>query len=87
MCGDYSPAALLPAIMQLPKLAGIQLHQAVALVSANPARAAGLIDRGTIAVGKRADLIAVRNLGGLPQAARVWSEGLNVMALAFDHGA
>ncbi|MDO9054352.1 MAG: alpha-D-ribose 1-methylphosphonate 5-triphosphate diphosphatase [Gallionella sp.] len=87
LCGDYSPAALLPAIMQLPKLAGIQLHQAVALVSANPARAAGLNDRGTIAVGKRADLIAVRNLGGLPQAARVWSEGIAVMTLAFDHGA
>jgi alpha-D-ribose 1-methylphosphonate 5-triphosphate diphosphatase len=87
LCGDYSPAALLPAIMQLPVMAGIQLHQAVALVSANPARAAGLNDRGTIAVGKRADLIAVRNLGGLPQAARVWSEGIAVMTLAFDHGA
>ena len=73
--------------MQLPEIADIQLHQAVALVSANPARAAGLNDRGTIAVGKRADMIAVRNLGGLAQAARVWSEGIAVMTLAFDHGA
>jgi len=29
----------------------------------------------------------VRYLGGLPQAARVWSDGLQVMSLAFDHGA
>ena len=87
LCGDYSPAALLPAIMQLPELAGIELHQAVALVSCNPARAVGLKDRGSIATGKRANLIAVRNLGGLPQAARVWSEGIAVMTLAFDHGA
>lgn len=86
LCGDYSPAALLPAVLQLPELAGIQLHQAVALVTCNPARAVSLDDRGAIAVGKRADLLAVRYLGGLPQVSRVWSAGLPVMTLAFDHG-
>jgi alpha-D-ribose 1-methylphosphonate 5-triphosphate diphosphatase len=86
LCGDYSPAALLPAVMQLPNLAGIPLHEAIALVTRNPAHAVGLCDRGVIAAGKRADLLAVRNLGGLPQAARVWSSGITVMALAFDHG-
>ena len=87
LCGDYSPAALLPAVMQLPSLANISLHEAVSLVTSNPARAVGLHDRGVIAPGKRADLLAVRYLGGLPQAARVWSEGIAVMSLAFDHGA
>lgn len=87
LCGDYSPAALLPAVLQLPELAGIQLHQAVAMVTCNPARAISLDDRGFIAVGKRADLLAVRYLGGLPQVSRVWSQGLPVMTLAFDHGA
>jgi len=87
LCGDYSPAALLPAVMQLPSLANISLHEAVSLVTSNPARAVGLHDRGVIAPGKRADLLAVRYLGGLPQAARVWSKGITVMALAFDHGA
>ncbi|MFA6122058.1 MAG: alpha-D-ribose 1-methylphosphonate 5-triphosphate diphosphatase [Sideroxydans sp.] len=87
LCGDYSPAALLPAVMQLTKLTNIPLHEAVALVTSNPARAVGLNDRGSIAPGKRADLLAVRYLGGLPQAARVWSDGLQVMSLAFDHGA
>lgn len=85
LCGDYSPAALLPAVMQLPELAGIELHEAVALVTCNAARAVGLHDRGVIAAGKRADLLAVRHLGGLPQATRVWSSGIAVMSLAFDH--
>jgi len=87
LCGDYSPAALLPAVLQLPAMAGIQLHEAVAMVTCNPARAVGLNDRGVIAAGRRADLLAVRYLGGLPQAARVWCAGIAVMALAFDHGA
>ena len=87
LCGDYSPAALLPAVLQLPELACIELHEAVALVTCNAARAVGLHDRGVIASGKRADLLAVRHLGGLPQAARVWSSGIPVMSLAFDHGA
>jgi alpha-D-ribose 1-methylphosphonate 5-triphosphate diphosphatase len=86
LCGDYSPAALLPAVMRLPELACIELHEAVALVSCNAARAVGLHDRGSIAPGKRADMLAVRYLGGLPQAARVWSSGIPVVSLAFDHG-
>jgi alpha-D-ribose 1-methylphosphonate 5-triphosphate diphosphatase len=85
LCGDYSPAALLPSVMKLPDLAGIALHEAIALVTCNPARAAGLHDRGEIAIGKRADLIAVRTLGGLPQAERVWSGGVPSLATHFDH--
>jgi alpha-D-ribose 1-methylphosphonate 5-triphosphate diphosphatase len=75
LCGDYSPAALLPSMLRLPELAGISLHEAVALVTVNPARAAGLSDRGQIAVGRRADLVAVAIRGGLPQVERVWSQG------------
>lgn len=85
LCGDYSPAALLPSVMKLPDLAGIALHEAVALVTCNPARAAGLHDRGEIAAGKRADLIAVKTLGGLPQAERVWSGGVPSLTAHFDH--
>ncbi|MGE0106563.1 MAG: alpha-D-ribose 1-methylphosphonate 5-triphosphate diphosphatase [Thiomonas sp.] len=85
LCGDYSPAALLPSVMKLPDLAGIALHEAIALVTCNPARAAGLHDRGEIAVGKRADLVAVKTLGGLPQAEHVWSGGVPSLAAHFDH--
>ena len=85
LCGDYSPAALLPSVMQLPKLAGITLSEAVALVTRNPARAIGLADHGEIAIGKRADLVAVKQLGGLPQAERVWSGGKPALSAHFDH--
>lgn len=85
LCGDYSAAALLPSVMKLPELAGISLHQAMALVTINPARAAGLTDRGEIAVGKRADLVAVKHLGGLPQADRVWVAGVPALSAHFDH--
>jgi alpha-D-ribose 1-methylphosphonate 5-triphosphate diphosphatase len=75
LCGDYSAAALLPSVFKLVALSGSELHEMVALVTRNPARAMGLADRGDIAVGKRADLIAVRHLGGLPQVERVWVGG------------
>lgn len=85
LCGDYSPAALLPSVLKLPELAAIALHEAVALVTRNPARAAGLTDRGEIAPGRRADLIAVKWLGGLPQAERVWVRGASAYSAHFDH--
>ncbi len=85
LCGDYSPAALLPSVLKLPELADIPLHTAIAFVTANPARAAGLADRGEIAAGRRADLVAVKWLGGLPQAERVWSGGKPALSAHFDH--
>ena len=85
LCGDYSPAALLPSIMKLPEIAGITLPQSIALVTKNPASAAALNDRGEIGVGKRADLVAVKQLGGLPQVDQVWSGGERVMSLHYDH--
>jgi alpha-D-ribose 1-methylphosphonate 5-triphosphate diphosphatase len=85
LCSDYSPAALLPSIMRLPSLADISLSQAVAMVTINPACAAGLPDRGEIAIGKRADLVAVKMLGSLPQAEKVWVGGELVLSASFDH--
>lgn len=85
LCGDYSPAALLPSVLKLPELAGIPLPDAIALVTRNPARAAGLSDRGEIALGKRADLVAVKHPGGLPQAERVWSAGKPALSAHFAH--
>jgi len=85
LCGDYSPGALLPSVLKLPELAGIGLAEAFALVTRNPARAAGLSDRGEITVGKRADLVAVKVLGGLPQADRVWVAGVAALSARYDH--
>lgn len=85
LCGDYSPVSLLPAVMRLPELTGIALHEAVALVSANPARAARLADRGRIAIGLRADLVAVKMLGGVPQVEFVWVNGRPALSVHYDH--
>ena len=86
LCADYHPAALIVAVFRLPELAAITLADAVRLVSTNPARAAGLTDRGEIAVGKRADLVAVADINGLAQASSVFSAGNLVLEARFDHG-
>ncbi len=75
LCADYAPAAMLPSLFKLPALAGISLPQAIALATRNPARAAHLHDRGAIAPGLRADLIAIRMQGGLPRVEGVWAQG------------
>lgn len=86
LCADYHPATLIVTVFRLPELAGIGLADAVRLVSANPARAAGLADRGEIAVGKRADLVSVAHINGLAQASGVLSAGKPVFEVRFDHG-
>ncbi|PKO73877.1 MAG: alpha-D-ribose 1-methylphosphonate 5-triphosphate diphosphatase [Betaproteobacteria bacterium HGW-Betaproteobacteria-17] len=86
LCADYHPATLIVAVFCLPELAGISLAESVRLVSANSARAAGLTDRGEIAVGKRADLVSVAHINGLAQASGVFSAGKQVFEARFDHG-
>jgi alpha-D-ribose 1-methylphosphonate 5-triphosphate diphosphatase len=56
---DYFPAALLGAAFKLAADGVLPLHESIKLVSANPAAAAHLTDRGEIAVGKSADLVAI----------------------------
>lgn len=64
LCSDYYPAALLDAVFILHKTCGIDLARAFALVTVNPARAVGIDDVvGQIAVGKKADLLVVREIG------------------------
>jgi alpha-D-ribose 1-methylphosphonate 5-triphosphate diphosphatase len=60
LSSDYVPGSLLSAVVRLTETAGMSLPQAVALVSRNPARSIGLLDRGAIAQGLRADLVQVR---------------------------
>ncbi len=56
LASDYHPGAILAAIRALAQTDPDGLAGAVRLASANPARALGLADRGTLSVGKRADL-------------------------------
>lgn len=85
LCADYHPATLIVSVFRLPEIADIGLAEAVRLVSINPAKAAGLTDRGEIAVGKRADLVAVAHINALPQASMVFTAGTRVYEARFDH--
>jgi alpha-D-ribose 1-methylphosphonate 5-triphosphate diphosphatase len=86
LCADYAPAALIVSVLRVSELTNLGLPAAVRLVTANPAKAAKLHDRGTIEVGKRADLIAVALPGGLPQVSNVWVHGCEVYKVQYDHG-
>ncbi len=79
LSSDYVPSSLLMAAMQLPERApGIDLAAAIRTVTSNPAKAVGLDDRGTIAVGQRADLIRVHMAQNVPVVRSVWREGRRV---------
>ena len=57
LTSDYYYPAMMRAAFILAERGILDLAHAWGLISANPARAAGLADRGTIEVGKRADLV------------------------------
>jgi alpha-D-ribose 1-methylphosphonate 5-triphosphate diphosphatase len=79
LSSDYVPYALLHAAFVLPqRVEGLTLPQALATVTRNPANAAGLTDRGEIAIGKRADLVQVRLVGDMPVVRGVWRQGQRV---------
>lgn len=79
LSSDYVPFALLQAAFLLPqRVEGLDLSQALATVTRNPARAAGLNDRGEIAPGLRADLVRVASNAALPVVRAVWREGQRV---------
>jgi alpha-D-ribose 1-methylphosphonate 5-triphosphate diphosphatase len=78
LSSDYAPVSLLHAAFLLHDAIGIGLPDAIATVSRNPAEALGLADRGEIAAGKRADLVRVRVIDGMPIARQVWRAGERV---------
>jgi len=89
LSSDYVPGSPLQAIFLLFSRGDITLPQGAALVSTNPANAAGLHDRGVIALGKRADVIRVQAYEGAPTdqhplgspvpiVRAVWREGRRV---------
>lgn len=56
---DYYPAALLQAAYKMSREGVIPLYQSINMVSANPAAAVGLTDRGRVEVGMKADVVLV----------------------------
>ena len=82
LCSDYHPPSMIQAVLALPDLAGISLPAAVALATRAPAVAVGLMDRGQLEPGLRADLIAVRHSQGVAQVERTWVAGRLVLDAA-----
>lgn len=79
LSSDYVPLSLLHASFVLAdEIDGISLPQAIAMVTATPARTVSLDDRGRIATGLRADFVRVRRDEGVPVIRAVWREGRRV---------
>ncbi|CAB1253069.1 Alpha-D-ribose 1-methylphosphonate 5-triphosphate diphosphatase [Ruminococcaceae bacterium BL-6] len=70
LCSDYYPAAMLLSVFQMAGRYGIPLADMVAMATLNPAKAVGA-DReiGSIAPGKKADILIVRKIGSVPYVA------------------
>jgi alpha-D-ribose 1-methylphosphonate 5-triphosphate diphosphatase len=75
LCSDYQPSTLIAAAFVVAAQTDLTLSQAVALVTANPADACNLSDRGRLVPGLRADLVAVTRVGELPLVTHSWSAG------------
>lgn len=79
LSSDYYPASLLQAAFMLAEQDNdYDLPKAIATVSRNPARSAGLTDRGEICVGLRADLVQSRVHEGQPVIQQVWNKAKRV---------
>jgi alpha-D-ribose 1-methylphosphonate 5-triphosphate diphosphatase len=80
LSSDYVPASLMQAAFTLARVVDtFSLPDAIATVTATPAAAVGLSDRGEIAVGLRADLVRVQLCETTPVVRQVWREGARVI--------
>jgi alpha-D-ribose 1-methylphosphonate 5-triphosphate diphosphatase len=79
LSSDYVPISLIHAPFVLAhELDAISLPEAIAMVTATPARTVGLDDRGRIHPGLRADLVRIRHEHDPPVVRSVWREGKRV---------
>lgn len=77
LSSDYVPSALLTGAFLLADLWG-DLPRGLATVTAAPAQATRLTDRGRIAEGMYADLVRVARIGQMPVVRSVWCHGRRV---------
>ncbi|MGP1375218.1 MAG: amidohydrolase family protein, partial [Almyronema sp.] len=76
---DYVPQSLVQAMFLIAQKQQKPLYEVMGLFSLNPAKAIGLDgDRGSLEVGKRADLITLHADGGVPRLTAVVCQGRRV---------
>ncbi|NPU84545.1 MAG: alpha-D-ribose 1-methylphosphonate 5-triphosphate diphosphatase [Syntrophaceae bacterium] len=81
ICSDYAPMSMLHAVFTLDGLGILPLHRAVNMASLFPARALGIEDEtGSLEEGKAADLVMVRNGGGVHRICKTCIEGREIFA-------
>jgi alpha-D-ribose 1-methylphosphonate 5-triphosphate diphosphatase len=74
LAADYAPAAMVQAVFELARKGILPLYQAARLAGQGPAAAMGLKDRGTLEIGKRAD-IALIEAGPRPRVRATLRQG------------
>lgn len=77
LSSDYVPSSLLSGALMLGDLWG-DMARGIACVTAAPADATGLDDRGRLSLGARADVIRVARIGNAAAVRGVWAEGRRV---------
>jgi alpha-D-ribose 1-methylphosphonate 5-triphosphate diphosphatase len=81
LCSDYAPMTMLHAVLALERLDILPLHEAVNMVSLNPARAVGIAEQtGSLEIGKDADILIVDPSEGFPRILSTFVEGKEVYA-------
>lgn len=76
---DYVPQSLVQAMFLISEQQQQPLHKAMRLFTLNPAKAIGLEgDRGSLEIGKRADLITLHHDGVVPRLTSVVCQGHRV---------
>ena len=80
LSSDYVPSSILHGVFLLrDRIPDMTLPRAAATATSHPARVVGLMDRGEIVSGKRADFIRVREIEGIPIVRATWREGRRVV--------
>lgn len=82
LASDYYPASMLQAAYKFALEGVMPLHESIKLVTANPAKSVKLDDRGSLEVGKRADIVIVDESKSRPKVRGVISNGRKVF---WDH--
>jgi len=81
LCSDYAPMTLLHAVLALERIGILPLHEAVNMVSLNPARAVGIAETtGSLEIGKDADILIVDASEGFPRILSTFIGGKEVYA-------
>ncbi len=81
LCSDYSPMTLLHAVLTLERLGILPLHEALKMVSLNPARAVGIAEEtGSLEEGKAADMVLVDHSDDFPRVLKTFVGGREVFA-------